>query len=89
MEIRGPLELPALREDIELSTADGLTQMRELQSGGGFMSFDAPLLHFGAGEAGRIESVKVHWSTGETTVLDGGLDTGALYRIAREGTATR
>lgn len=30
MEIRGPLELPALREDIELSTADGLTLVGEL-----------------------------------------------------------
>ncbi|MGM7665654.1 alpha/beta hydrolase [Microbacterium sp. A93] len=30
MEIRGPLELPATREDIELSTADGLTLVGEL-----------------------------------------------------------
>ncbi|MBO0981468.1 alpha/beta hydrolase [Microbacterium sp. SD291] len=30
MEIRGPLELPALREDIELSTADELTLVGEL-----------------------------------------------------------
>lgn len=74
---------------IEIRTADGLTQMRELQSGGGFMSFDAPVLHFGTGAAERIESATVHWSTGEMTVLDGGLDTGALYRIAREPTATR
>jgi len=30
MEIRGPLELPAQREDIELATADGLTLVGEL-----------------------------------------------------------
>ncbi|WP_307381192.1 alpha/beta hydrolase [Microbacterium sp. W4I20] len=30
MEIRGPLELPAHREDIELGTADGLTLVGEL-----------------------------------------------------------
>lgn len=30
MEIRGPLELPARREDIELETADGLTLVGEL-----------------------------------------------------------
>ncbi|OSP00098.1 alpha/beta hydrolase, partial [Microbacterium sp. LEMMJ01] len=30
MEIRGPLELPATREDIELYTADGLTLVGEL-----------------------------------------------------------
>lgn len=30
IEIRGPLELPARREDIELSTADGLTLVGEL-----------------------------------------------------------
>jgi len=69
--------------------ADGLTQMRELQSGGGFMSFDAPVLHFGTGKAERIESATVHWSTGGKTTIDGGLDAGSLYRIAREGSATR
>lgn len=30
MEIRGPLELPARREDVELATADGLTLVGEL-----------------------------------------------------------
>ncbi len=30
MEIRGPLELPAQREDVELTTADGLTLVGEL-----------------------------------------------------------
>lgn len=30
IEIRGPLELPARREDIELKTADGLTLVGEL-----------------------------------------------------------
>ncbi|MCK2036668.1 alpha/beta hydrolase [Microbacterium sp. SSW1-49] len=30
MEIRGPLELPARREDVELQTADGLTLVGEL-----------------------------------------------------------
>jgi len=32
IEIRGPLELPAKREDIELQTADGLTLVGELAS---------------------------------------------------------
>mgnify|MGYP001164712286 CR=1 FL=1 len=74
---------------LEIKMADGLTQMRELQSGGGFMSFDAPVLHFGTGKAERIESATVHWSTGGKTTIDGGLDAGSLYRIAREGSATR
>ncbi len=74
---------------IEFKLADGSTQMRELQSGGGFMSFDAPVLHFGMGDQQTIDGATIHWSTGGSTVIDGGLGTGSLYRIAREETATR
>jgi hypothetical protein len=64
-------------------------QTRELQLGGGFMSFDAPVAHFGLGEHETVDGVIVSWSNGGKTTIDTPLPAGALYRIAREPAATR
>jgi hypothetical protein len=66
-----------------------LKQMREIQLGGGFMSFDAPIAHFGLGALERIDSVKITWADGGETVVAGGLTAGARYRIERERNAAR
>lgn len=58
-------------------------QLREIKSGGGFVSYDAPLAHFGLGEFDRVERVEVRWSTGEMTELEGPFSAGARYRIRR------
>ncbi len=58
-------------------------QMRELQLGGGFMSFDAPVAHFGLGDVEQIDSVTVSWADGGRTVIEGGLSAGSHYRIER------
>ncbi|WP_420567653.1 CRTAC1 family protein [Thalassovita sp.] len=63
---------------------DGTTMMRELQSGGGFMSFDAPVAHFGLGDAREITGLTVHWPDGGQTDITGPLAAGASYLIARE-----
>lgn len=63
---------------------DGTTMMRELQSGGGFMSFDAPVAHFGLGDAGEISRLTVHWAGGGTTEITEPLAAGATYRITRQ-----
>lgn len=70
--------------------ADGQRlQTRELQLGGGFMSFDAPVVHFGLGEHEEVESVIISWSDGGTTRITGGVPAGALYRIERQPAVTR
>jgi len=69
---------------VEITLPDGSMQSRELQSGGGFMSFDAPVAHFGLGAFDRVEAVVIHWSNGGETRLTGGLDAGAVYKVARE-----
>lgn len=68
---------------VEAVLPDGTTMMRELQSGGGFMSFDAPVAHFGTGAAGEIASLKITWPDGETTGIAGPVTTGATLRISR------
>jgi len=60
------------------------TQMREIQSGGGFRSFDPPVAHFGLGEQTEISQLEVLWSTGETTVVNGPLRSGRHYYIMRD-----
>lgn len=71
---------------LTLVTTDGRRQMRELQLGGGFMSFDAPRAHFGLGAqevAAEVAALEIRWPDGSETVITGGLRAGALYRIAR------
>ncbi|MFT5431848.1 MAG: uncharacterized membrane protein YraQ (UPF0718 family) [Planctomycetota bacterium] len=59
-------------------------QMREVQASGGFISFDAPVAHFGLASNTSVERVEVTWSTGGTTVVQGPLDAGATYVIERK-----
>lgn len=68
---------------IVIETAAG-RQVRELQSGGGFMAYEAPIAHFGLGEIDRVAQVTVHWPDGSSSVLDGGFDAGALYVVRRQ-----
>ena len=44
-------------------------QMREIKTGGGFHSYDAPIAHFGMGEYKTIQQIEIIWSTGETSKL--------------------
>ncbi len=63
--------------------ADGTEQMRELQSGGGFMSFDAPVAHFGLGAAEAAAGLRVVWPDGEVSEIAGPVPAGATYRLTR------
>jgi len=78
---------------IIVHTADGQHQMREIQPGGGFISFDTPVAHFGLGENDRVTRVEIEWSTAERTEIDAEFEAGSLYRITRPSvgstTATR
>ncbi len=58
-------------------------QMREIHAGGGFVSFDAPVAHFGLGEYDRVSRVEIVWSTGERTELEGEFTAGGRYVITR------
>ncbi len=45
-------------------------QMREIKTGGGFHSYDAPIAHFGLGKYETISQIEITWSTGQSSILD-------------------
>jgi len=57
-------------------------QSREVQLGGGFMSFDAPDVHFGLGVADIVEQVLINWPDGATDTI-GPMPAGGIYEITR------
>ncbi|MDJ0826858.1 MAG: FG-GAP-like repeat-containing protein [Rhodobacter sp.] len=63
--------------------ADGTQMMRELTSGGGFMSFDAPVAHFGLGAAEVVARLTVHWPAGGVSEIAGPIAAGATYTVHR------
>ncbi|WP_421921792.1 FG-GAP-like repeat-containing protein [Maricaulis maris] len=58
-------------------------QTREIQLGGGFMSFDAPIAHFGLGDLEQIDSASIRWADGTVTQINEPLEAGATYRVHR------
>ena len=59
-------------------------QVREIKLGGGFLSFDAPVVHFGLGEYDTVNKIEIAWSTGERTTINKDFLTGKKYVITRE-----
>jgi len=45
-------------------------QVREVKSGGGFVSFDSPIAHFGLGKYDEVNKVEIVWSTGEKNEIE-------------------
>lgn len=69
---------------IYLTDDAGKTQLREIQLGGGFMSFDAPVAYFGLGVQTQAAGLRVVWADGAETVVQGPIPAGALYHIRRD-----
>lgn len=59
------------------------SQMREIQAGGGYLSYDPPVAHFGLGGFDRVSRVEVLWSTGQRSTISGDFSAGARYKITR------
>lgn len=69
--------------EVTVTDTNGVTRMQEIQLGGGFMSFDAPVAHFGLGGASGATRIAVRWPTGEETVIEGDFAAEVHYRIRR------
>ncbi|MEL6886693.1 MAG: FG-GAP-like repeat-containing protein [Pseudomonadota bacterium] len=67
---------------VTLSMADGTVQTREVQLGGGFMSYDAPQVHFGLGN-GVATGLTVDWAGGGRSVIAGAIRGGTRLNVTR------
>ena len=59
-------------------------QLREIQSGGGFQSYDSSKVYFGLGSDTQVDRIIVVWSTGESTEVIGPFSSGEMYKILRK-----
>ncbi len=59
-------------------------QLREIKSGGGYLSFDAAFAHFGLGSEASVARLEIDWSTGGSTSIQGPFPANARYTIRRE-----
>jgi hypothetical protein len=46
-------------------TADGVKQRGDVISGGSYLSNNDPRVHFGIGQATKIEDLEIHWPDGK------------------------
>jgi hypothetical protein len=68
-------------------TTGSMRQMDEVRSGGSYLSQSDLRLHFGLGDAARINSVEVRWPNGATqTFKDVAAD--RFYRVKQGGVLT-
>ena len=63
---------------------EGHKQMREIKSGGGFLSFDDSIAHFGLGAYDKVDKIIIEWSTGEKSVVEKEFKAGHRYIIERK-----
>jgi hypothetical protein len=63
---------------------DGSTQVRQVAAGSGFLASSSRILHFGLGDAKRVDALEIRWPSGRTQVLD---DIAADQRLQVKETA--
>ncbi|PYX09774.1 MAG: hypothetical protein DMG88_04770 [Acidobacteria bacterium] len=63
--------------------AGGITQTAEARANSSFESAGDPRLHFGLGEAGRVDSIVVRWSSGKVDTI--GPESADQELVIREG----
>ena len=57
--------------------------MREIKAGGGYLSFDEPIAHFGLGQYHQVDHLMIRWSTGGVTEISGPFKAGHHYHLER------
>lgn len=63
-------------------TASGRSQVRDLASGGSYLSVHDPRLHFGLGSARTVERLEVTWPDG-TRLQHGNVTTGQVVTVRK------
>ena len=60
----------AIGARVEIETG-GRTQVSEVRSGGSYLSHNDMRIHFGLGDARRVDRIRVRWPDGDVEVLEG------------------
>ena len=68
---------------ITIRYGEGKSQIREIKASGGFVSFDAPIAHFGLAEVKSIDSIEVDWGNKSERTYKGPFKSGRKYKISR------
>ncbi len=68
---------------IELKDSSGQVQRREVQLGGGFMSFDAPQEMFGLAETVVVQALRIIWPDGQLSQINGPIAAGTMTTLTR------
>ena len=66
----GPINRDAVGSVVKVTTADGMTQMREVIAGSGLGAGNELTLNFGLGKYTAAERVEIRWPDGTTDALD-------------------
>jgi len=69
LTLTGSDEQPDAVGTIVRLTAGGITQMRHLSAGSGYLAMDAKTIHFGLGENSTIDEVAITWPDGTVQSL--------------------
>src|SRR3990167_3337444 len=69
---------------IFIVTKDGQQQMREIKNGGGFLSFHAPIAHFGVQKNDSIKKLDIIWNDGEKISIGKNFPANKKYIVVRE-----
>jgi uncharacterized membrane protein YraQ (UPF0718 family) len=69
---------------IKITTADGITQMREIKKSGGYLSFDSSRVHFGVGQHTEIKKMSVRWNDGTELLFEATLAANSHYKIIQQ-----
>lgn len=65
-------------------TADGVRQLDEVRSGGSYLSQSDLALHFGLGNASRINKLEVMWPGGDTQAFTN-IEADRFYTLKQGG----
>jgi len=68
---------------VHYGEGERLHQRKELLASGGYLSFDAPVLHFGLGSETAVARVEVQWPDEKVSKIPGPFRAGNRYRLSR------
>jgi len=85
-ELEGSKDRLALNARVYVTTGD-VRQMDEIRSGGSYLSQSDLRLHFGLGDAAKIDRVEVRWPDGNSQSFEG-VAADKFYRLKQGGTLT-